>query len=286
MDSPLQFDLSEDCKQRTPKSSVFDKLNLKQETPEKIAMDLFRRAAARLVSSFSLTQKSCKTTEQGFNRASEWLATVEDHMRSAMKYQTSLQEKAIILSEHQADVFHGPICSTFITGTFGTGKTELAFQLIKKFCNYVQEKHRSMGIVIASVFSDRGYCTELLKEYDDMITQHLHRFSFTGWTDEGNYDMYRSIGISSVVGVKQWLLERYQIQETSCLVLVINKVMQRITKIHKRVPILLVLDEVSLPYGDQGGEWSRLIIPDNLTLVLILKPTIKADCLSMALHVP
>ena len=74
--------IPEDCKQKTPKSAVFEKLNLVQESPEKVSLCLFKRAAARLVSSFSLTQKSCKTIGQGFKQGSEKLISVEQEMRS------------------------------------------------------------------------------------------------------------------------------------------------------------------------------------------------------------
>ena len=163
-----------------------------------------------------------------------------------------------------------------ITGTFGTGKTELAFQLVRKFCNYVIEKHKSRGIIIASAFSERGYCSKILKEYDDMITHHLRlraEHPIFDWNSQMGY------GISRIVGKKQWLLERYKISErtqptTASLVLVINKLMQRIAKVHHNVPILLVLDEVSVPYGEESGNWRRLKIPGRITLVLILKPII------------
>jgi len=45
---------AEDCKQITPRSSVLKKLNLKHEAPQEIGMNLYKRAAARLISSFSL----------------------------------------------------------------------------------------------------------------------------------------------------------------------------------------------------------------------------------------
>ena len=180
-------------------------------------------------------------------------------------YQTSIHGKAILLSKEQVDVCEEPLQSTFITGTFGTGKTELAFQLIKKFCDFVIEKHTSRGIVIASAFSPRGYCNKLIKEYDDMITQHLRVDSFIGY------------GISRLVGIKDWLLERFQVKENASLVLVINKLMQRIAKVHKSVPILLVLDEVSISYEYVGGDWRHLKIPEHMTLVFILKPTTCPD---------
>ena len=257
--------ISEDCKQTSPRSTVLKKLNLKEEAPEENGIDLYRRAAARLVSSFSLTQKSCKTTEQGLKQGSERLSSVDREMRSVLK------EKAIILSREQMDVCQSPLSSTFITGTFGTGKTELAFQLIRKFCNYVVEKHTSKGIIIASAFAHRGYCNKILKEYDDMITQHLRLPDEHPVHSKENFSPSSNVwienGISRLVGKKQWLLERFKIDETASLELVINKLMQRIAKVHPNVPILLVLDEVS-----ESGNWRRLEIPEHITLVLILKP--------------
>ena len=77
-------------------------------------------------------------------------------------------------------------------------------------------------------------------------------------------------GISRLVGKKQWLLERYNIStDTASFVLVINKLMQRIAKVHHNIPILLVLDEV-----EESGNWRRLEIPEHITLVLILKPIV------------
>jgi len=94
-DCAVMMITAEDCKQMTPKTTVLKKLNFKQEAPQENGMNLYKRAAARLISSFSITQKSCKTVEQGFDQGSQRLSTVDREMRSVLK------EKAILLSRGQ-----------------------------------------------------------------------------------------------------------------------------------------------------------------------------------------
>ena len=49
--------------------------------------------------------------------------------------------------------------------------------------------------------------------------------------------------------------------------------MKRLSSVHANTDILLVLDEVSSPFGN-GANWKHLTIPPSIKLVIISKPTI------------
>ena len=164
-------------------------------------------------------------------------------------------ETGILLGKDQLRGSHGEVASTFICGAFGAGKTEIANQIIKKFCNHVIDNVGSRGLLIVSIFSDRGYCSRIMEEYGIMIKE------------------YQSKGISTMIGVKSWFLESYAISEKAILVIVINKLMKRLSIVHSNTDILLVLDEVSSPFGEDSPNWERLNIPPRIKLVIILKPT-------------
>ena len=125
-------------------------------------------------------------------------------MRSAVRREM-IDETGIVLGPEQLRGFYGELASTFICGVFGAGKTEIANQIIRKFCNHAIDNDGSSGIVIIAIFSDRGYCTKLMEEYGLTIKE------------------YQSQGISSMIGVKSWLLESYGITEKAPLVIVIYK---------------------------------------------------------------
>ena len=246
-------------------AGLLQKLKLYYIEPTTPGMELFKQAAARLVSSFSLIPKSYTTFEGGIREASKRLSYVKECMRSEIQGQSD-DEQGILLNNEQAESCHGEVASTFIIGSFGSGKTEITFQIIRNFCKNKIENYSCNGLVIVGLFSDRGYCNKIMEDYHKMITDFLKIPHL------GNEAYY---GLSAIVGVKDWLLERFAITQEATLVLIINTLMKRISQVHKDTDILLVLDEVSQPFEDDGVNWRRLEIPDRMKLVLNLKPTVK-----------
>ena len=240
-----------------------------------VGTELFLQAATRLVSSFSLSQKNYKTFEQGYN---ESLVRLIDAVK--LNGTTNIQETfekvghgyrgeetGILLDNQQEQISHSRCSSSLIYGGFGTGKTEMALIIIRQFCEKVIRNFSSRGVLIVSMFSNRGYCTNMIEDYETMIRSYL-RIHGLGWQFQG-----ASYGVSSMVCAKNWLLDRFGIDFKKSHhispVLVINKLMGRIKMVHPDTEICLVLDEVS---SEDVVNWGYLVIPERLTLVLVLKP--------------
>ena len=185
-----------------------DQIN--QVKPTENAMELFKLVASRFVNSFSI-QKNCRTFEAGLKEGSKQLNDVHNSMDLAFqdclvegdsinasyifeKLGPGKKETAILLSKNQLHACCGELSSSFIYGGFGTGKTELAIQVNKKFCDHVIEKFASRGLVIVSIFSDRGYCDKLMKNYTEMLDACL--------TTQGQRDDSLSQSLSTMVCVK------------------------------------------------------------------------------------
>ena len=132
---------SEDC--IFPKESIQRKLGLdidllRNIKPTEKGLKVFKKVAARFVSSFSIAQKSCKTYEAGFKEASSRLVNVSELMELAIQERVALgktidplfifdklgpgktgPEIAILLRKEQSKFYHSEHVSSFIHGGFG-----------------------------------------------------------------------------------------------------------------------------------------------------------------------